>query len=455
MKLEKYTIVFLLLLSFVFLSCQKFLEEKPDKTLVIPKKLSELQALLDNSNVFNTGTAHLLGEISGDNYYLLKPVWQALSTGYEKNAYIWSEEIFEGAQSTDWNNPSLAVFYCNVVLEGVNKIIPAQQELETWNIVKGGALFYRSYVLYQLAQLFCKTYVPTSAATDLGIPLRLESDISIKTTRSTIEQTYRQLIKDAQEATQLLPQTSVLKTRPIKATAHALLARIYLQMQDYTAALNYANLSLDAYNSLIDYNTISSQAGYPFTRFNTEVLLHSHTLTPTILQPNRLIILPELYNSYDSNDLRKSCFFYIDNNGHARFKGSYFGSDAFFTGITTAEVMLIKAECEVRLGLQPAAVNSINNLLKYRYKKNTFPGIIYNDNDDLLRLILQERRKELIFRGIRWSDLKRLNLVEKTAITIKRIWDNEVYTLEPNSSRYIFPIPDAVISITGIEQNKR
>ena len=64
----------------------------------------------------------------------------------------------------------------------------------------------------------------------------------------------------------------------------------------------------------------------------------------------------------------------------------------------------------------------------------------------------QERRKELIFRGLRWIDIKRLNL-EGANIEQRRFLDGKEYILEPNSNRYALPLPDDIIRLTWMEQN--
>lgn len=68
--------------------------------------------------------------------------------------------------------------------------------------------------------------------------------------------------------------------------------------------------------------------------------------------------------------------------------------------------------------------------------------------------ILEERRKELILRGVRWGDIKRLNVIEPT-IALTRTVGNEMYQILPNSPRYALPIPNDEIVMSGIEQNER
>ncbi|WP_410528150.1 hypothetical protein [Sphingobacterium sp. IITKGP-BTPF85] len=61
----------------------------------------------------------------------------------------------------------------------------------------------------------------------------------------------------------------------------------------------------------------------------------------------------------------------------------------------------------------------------------------------------------MVFRGRRWSDLRRLNLDDRFKKTLKRSIDGQNYILEPNSLKYAHLIPDLVISESGIIQNKR
>lgn len=439
------------LLAVLLPSCSSFLDIKPDRKMVIPEKIQDFQALLDNVLIMNHGTGHLLGEISGDNYFISESVWMGLSNPYERNAHIWSKEIFQGGLSTDWNNPSLVVFYSNITLEGMKKLGYKNGENASADNINGSALFFRAYAQYQLAQLFCKTYVKSTASHDLGIPLRLESDVTMKTTRATVEECYDQITKDLKESANLLPISPLVKTRPSKAAAYALLARIYLQMNEYSEALLYGERALDLYSTLTDYNQADSSAAYPFQIYNEEVIFHSNMVSPPILNPSRLAVSSDLYNLYDNNDLRKFLYFRQDGQVY-RYKGSYHGSNAFFSGVTTSEVILIIAECHARLGNHSEAITSLNHLLDFRYKKTYKLRI---ETEGLLSVILEERRKELPFRGLRWSDLKRLNLEKTTETVLSRNWGVNIHILSPGSPRYLFPIPEAVIELTGIEQNVR
>jgi hypothetical protein len=100
------------------------------------------------------------------------------------------------------------------------------------------------------------------------------------------------------------------------------------------------------------------------------------------------------------------------------------------------------------------ALNDLNAVLAKRWKAGTFSPLTTNDRQEALTWILEERRKELVFRDLRWMDIKRLNK-EGAGIVLKRIISNTDFILPPNDLRYAMAIPEDIISITGMPQNPR
>lgn len=451
----KSYIYFLVLLLLLTTACSKnFLEEKPDKKLAIPETLDDFQALLDNTDIMNNFMP-VFGEISSDDYYILHDRWNTLTSPEQKNAYIWAKNIYEGGTYVrdDWAGRYQQVFYANTVLEGLSKLNAGEQP-EKYNNIKGSALFYRAFAFYQLAQLFCAPYIMNGDNSGVGIPLQLTADINATVTRASIAATYEQMIDDLKKALPLLPETAVNKLRPCKTAALALLSRVYLSMQDYTDAQQYAEVAIAKNNSLIDFNTLALSAAFPMQRYNDEVIFHSTIAAYTILLTTRLIIDSILYRSYETNDLRKTAWFRI-NTGNQTFKGSYDGSTTFFNGLATDECYLTKAECLARNNNVPQAMDVLNQLLVTRCKAGTFVNRSADNSSQALALILTERRKELLFRGIRWTDLRRNNLNPETATTLTRVLNGTTYTLKPGSKNYVLPIRDNVIQMSGIAQNER
>ncbi|MDX3914812.1 MULTISPECIES: RagB/SusD family nutrient uptake outer membrane protein [Olivibacter] len=438
-------------LSFVASACGDYLDIKPDKRLVVPSTLKDLQAILDNYSVMNMESTPSLGVVASDDYYLTYNDWQTANLN-DRNTYAWEKDVFEATDNrpTDWFIPYRMINYANIALEGLDKIVPNNSELAAWNGIKGSALFFRAWGHYQLAQLFCKDYDAATATQDAGLILRRESDVEATLSRSSVQDSYDFFLHDLQEAAKLLPIQVFTTARPSRVAVYALLARIYLQMRNYGLALAYADDALALQTDLLDYSSLDTSLAYPIEQFNKEVIFQATMNYKGVLSAAKLRVDSLLYASYDDADLRKAVYFW-DNKGVLTFKGSYDGSLRLFSGLSTSEVYLIKAECEARLGNEVEGRETLGRLLRLRYRDGQVPL----SEEPLLRQVLNERRKELILRGLRWSDLRRLNKEEPYQKTLIRQLDNRQRVLLPNSNLYTFPFPDIVISLNGVEQNPR
>jgi len=439
-------------------SCtREFLDEKPRSSLIVPTTLQDMQALLDNYNVMNETPC--LGEISADNYYLAYSDWQN-KVVTERNSYTWAPDIYQGTVGIpDWNEPYQQVFYANVVLEGLDKIVVTTANRDDYNNIKGSALFARAYAFYNLAQIFAKVYDSSSAATDAGIPVRLSSGVDKTVERASVKATYEQVLEDLLQSKNLIGKTlpAIARNRPSKPAVLALLARVYLSMRAYSQAGLYADSSLQMYSSLTDYNTVSATATTPFTRQNTETLYQSQQIQSNAVLDaleTTTIIDSSLYGSFNTNDLRKTIFFKLNSAGKPVIKRGYSGTIVAFSGLATDEMYLIRAEVAARAGRATDAMSDLNLLLKNRWKTGSFVPLVATNTAAALNLVLTERRKELVFRGLRWTDLRRLNL-EGYQITLVRILNGTSYQLAPNSALYILPIPPDELSMSHIAQNPR
>jgi starch-binding outer membrane protein, SusD/RagB family len=464
MKLPSFirSLMFLLLvIGLVTENCRKaFLAQKPSTNLLVPNSLNVLQELLDNTTVMNISPA--LGEVSADNYYLFYTTWIGLDTK-EYNAYIWAPDIYEGqGLVSDWDIPYQQVFYANTVLQGLTGIQPDSTDQAEWNLLEGWALFSRAFAFYNITQLFAKPYDSATAVTDQGIPIRLSPDINAKTARATIQASFAQILSDLNAAEGLLPaaiQVSNLN-RPCKLAAQALFARIYLSVGDYVDAGKYADSVLKAYPYLLDYNTPGIGGPIPFQKDMPEILYQSNLPQPgngNILEGlicAGCIVDTDLIASYDSNDLRVPIYYLQIAPGTFTLTGGYSGTIFPFSGLATDELYLIRAECYARTGDTTNALNDLDSLLMHRWKTGTFMPYPIMNAAEALDTILVERRKELVFRGLRWSDLRRLNQ-EGWNITIYRNINGRSYSLPPSSDLYTLPIPPDVIQFSNIQQNPR
>lgn len=434
----------------LFSSCKKdWFDIKSQNNLAVPNTLKDFQAILDDNSIMNSYDISL-GEAGSDGHYVTDVSYNGFYFQNDKNAYSWSQ-VQPYQEVSDWTRAYTRIYSCNLVLEGLTTLNIISQTL---NDVKGQALFQRARTFYNLSQVFAPPYSTDAPASELGIPLRLESDFNIPSKRSTLKETYEQVIKDLLIAKDLLPDLPEFKTRGSKASAYGLLARVYLSMEDYENAWKYSDLSLKIYSDLMDYNTLNKNATRPIAVFNRECIFQGLMNNAHSIIQSFMLIDIDLYNSYADKDIRRQVFFQRNlNTNTIIYKGQYTGSSVNFTGIATDELYLIRAECSARFGKTVDAMKDLNTLLVKRYE----PGFVDKtavDKDDALRKILEERKKELLLRGLRWSDLRRLNRDERFKTTITRTINGKNYTLESNSYKYTFPIPQDIIQITGIQQNK-
>ena len=457
---NKIKAILILSLALGALGCKKseFLNKKPATNLVTPTSLSDYQGILDNTNVMNlTGG---LNQLSADEYFVSDGDW-ASGLATERNAYIWAKDVYGGDVAiADWNRLYTQVFYANSVIDGLsnsNLVLTAQGQY-----LKGWALFARAYAFYDLTRTFCKAYNATTAETDLGIPIRLKSGIDDVEQRSSLQKSFDQILSDLASAIPLLPaqRASSNFNRPTKIAAFALLARIYLDMRDYTQAENYADQTLNLYNTLIDYSSVDTTSSLPFSKTNDELIYNTEQVsdwgdfTPV---GNLLARIPvALLSKYSSGDLRFPIFFGAVGDGTYYRKPGYNGQNSYpFTGLATDEIYLIKAECLARKSETASAMNELNLLLIKRFKKGVpFVPLTASNSTIALAKILSERSKEMVWRGSRWYDLKRLNL-EGANITLTRVVNGNTYTLPPNDLRWVMPIPSDEVALSGITQNPR
>ncbi|MEJ2902779.1 RagB/SusD family nutrient uptake outer membrane protein [Pedobacter panaciterrae] len=453
-KIALFTTIFLMM---VLSSCKKgWLEANPDQSLIVPKTLEDFRALLDNTSpTFNINQACGLAEIASGDFYILYSSWQSLFTVQEKSAYTWAPtaNFYNGETSADWENSYRRILNSNVILDGIKKIKAPTTRQDEWNNIYGSALFFRAFDFFNLAQEYCTAYIQATAKSELGLPLRLDYNVNIQLQRSTLQQTYDQIIRDLKSAIPLLDTTPLFKTRPSRQAVFALLARTYLAMEDYQPAGLYADSALQIQSDLMDYATLNPDAAYPIQRFNPEVIFQS-TFTFGIFNASRLIVEPTLLSNYAENDYRPKIFFKHNTNGSATYKGSYNSDKNLFGGLATDELFLIRAESNARDGKIAIALADLNHLLRNRYNRK-YRDINADNAEQVLNYIVNERRKELVFRGLRWQDLRRLNRDNRFSITLTRTFNNQTYTLMPNDKRYIFPIDEMELSLTGIQQNDR
>lgn len=450
-----YAIFFCSIFAFQTSGCTKYLDAKANKSYEVPHSLQDGQALIDyypNVNFKDAGA----GEVSADDYYLPDNTYTSLPSEFYKRMYVWERVQIFAPEINDWYNLYSKIYVANTVLTLLNDLPRNASNGSDWDNLKGQALFLRGRCFLQAVTIWSGSYNPATATSDLGIPLRLNINFNENSVRSSNQQSYDQILSDLKEAAGLLPEFPLHPVRASRPAADGLIARTYLAMNQYDSAWRYSDLALQEAGTLVDFNNLDSAARYPFAGLqyqNPEIIFESRFSIPLPLISSFADIDTTLYDSYASGDLRKQMYFQANPDGSHQFKGSYEGSLLLFSGVATDECLLMRAESSARMGQIGPAMNDLNSLMIKRWD-NTRPFIpaTATSQSDAVSQILSERRKELLMRGLRWIDLKRLNETG-AGIVLTRKLNGQVFTLSPNSTGYALPIPEDIISISGMKQN--
>lgn len=417
-------------------SCESYLDVKPNKAIDTPDSIEAVEALLDNAesmNYFPTQAVVMGDEFVADD--------QAISSMdlLEQNFYLWLPRPFEVNDLVfDWRDLYNQIQIANVALESLVKMDQGNSKVSE---LKGTALFYRAFAYFNLSTLFLEGANLETTGISQKIPIRRGTSMVFRPELAD-RQAIRELIReDLEEAIENLPSFTPYLSRPSLQAGYAFLSRVYLDWEEFELAKNAAEQALSLGGELLDYKDLDKNATYPIPRFSSEVIWLARVGgTSYFNSQSGFQISPELLNLYDSTDLRKELFFITRSSGFINFRGSYLSGRPLFGGLSLNESYLNYSESLVRTGDLKRGEEVLNQLLENRMMEGWEPVKFLNENQ-ALEILLKERRKELPFRGIRWADLRRFNSDDRFQQTLRRTYEGTVYELEPNSEKYLLPIP--------------
>lgn len=464
MRFIKYT--FLLLAGITALcSCRKYVEITP-KGKIIPTEVRDYRLLMNNTTLLlpTMGT----NEYGTDDLsFAPSDVYLTVISDVIQRLYNWADFIYaDGATDPEWNRMYSQIYVANTVITGA----PTATNGSTTdkNQVWGEALVLRANNYLYLVNQYAKMYDPATAATDAGVPLVLQPDLNASLVRVPVKQVYDQIISDLQTAVPLLQDSSVNnKYYASKAAAYSLMARAYLYMGDYTNALTNAQNALAINKTIFDLNTIANNPENTLLNsVNPEIIYWKNAGNAYA----NMIFSDEFLGIFQTGDLRRKLWMIDANILFPTWAGvTYNGENNYNAttkkvksmtrnvGPTVPEMMLVQAECLARTGKYNDAINVINALRTKRILAANYSPLTNIPDAQVLSTVLEERRRELFCRGIRWFDLRRLNKEAAFKKTIVHTWSNgTTNSLEPGSNRYLYPIPPVVLALsTEITPNPR
>jgi starch-binding outer membrane protein, SusD/RagB family len=309
------------------------------------------------------------------------------------------------------------------------------------------AKFLRGAAYFNLAQVFGKAFNDGNPATNLGVPIVLVptrgvSD-ELKVARNTVQDVYTRITTDLTEARDALPQTNGVFANTF--TASALLTRVYLAMGDYAKAGAEAQrvIASNRYTLFPDirgnYVRISNGSETIFAVQNTATAFNNDMAVfyaPLPYGRADIQVRDAHLTRYEAGDARATLFV---TTSRGRMSAKYASPDGVVdprrTNITVlrlAEMHLVRAEVNARLraggsnafvgGATPETdINAIRARVGLAAKETV-----------TLADVLAERRNELMFEGVLFMDLKRLQETTRLQGSPDIQW---------NDPRLVFPIP--------------
>ena len=396
-------------------SCSKELDQKPSDAIPqedvlsndesVKKALNGAYDVMTGDYLLN-GDLQLYSELLGAN-------GEVLWTGtYNQPREIFQKRILTNNSyvTNSWLNAYKAINICNNILSALDVVNEDDR-----NRVKGEALFIRGELYFELVRFFSKPYSTGGASSNPGVqiittPTQAGITEANYVARSTVQQTYDQVLADLKEAKDLLPEDNGIYASTYAASA--ILSRVYLQMADYANARDEANrvIESDYYALNDDYtNAFNNDENSSEDIFAVQVSEQDPTNDFNLFwsipdyggRSGDVDIEQDHLDLYQAADARLA-FFYLDDLDVWR-AGKWQQYAKNIPLIRLSEMYLTRAECNNRLGTSVGA-SAFADMKRIRDRA----GLGTTQAYVTLNNILLERHLELAFEGEKIHDIKRL-----------------------------------------------
>lgn len=419
-------VVIILMLGFLFFSCEKLVEVAPPSNKLIQKVVFESDATAQSamtgiynqlfitafSNGFSSSITFLSG-LSADNLRNIR------TTSLNRMEFEQNELLPDNPDNLYvWSSAYNVIYMTNSFLEGLAGSEEITSSLK--NQLEGEARFIRAFTFFYLVNLYG------------DVPLILDTnyeDNQIASRNSTSE-VYEQIINDLQIAIDLL-STEYLngeRTQVNQYAATALIARVYLYMENWTAAENYSSKVINEgsiYKLLGDLNEVflanSNEAIWQISPIGGGgIVTHTKEGSLFIIDPiasffASIQLRDDFVDTFQEDDKRLSNWTGYNSGMEAYYSYKYkiwnsneFPIEEYSMVLRFAEQFLIRAEARANQGNLSGAIADLDVIRNRAGLESIFELNPNITQEELLELIIEERRKELFAEwGHRWLDLKR------------------------------------------------
>ncbi|MFY7653260.1 MAG: RagB/SusD family nutrient uptake outer membrane protein [Chitinophagaceae bacterium] len=470
----KLKIVSFAVLAAMAVSCNK------EKLEPVPQTaLSDAVAFSDSSRcvqqVNGVYSALKAGQMYAGRYQVYQDVRGEDFLNQTNNAVTawltWQHNVTASANEVQnfWAAAYATINRANVVIDGLTKS-SINANLKR-NLI-GEAKVVRAISYFSLLQLYARPFTDGNGSR-LGVPLKLNPETSSGSNdqaRATVAEVYTQILKDLNEAEAELPvsygSATLNTTRAHRNTAIALKTRVYLNMGQFANVLTEGNKIVPNSTTALPISQWAASSGVAnnlqanianvFTNYTTAESILSMPFT-TLDVPGTQNGLGWYYNAGPNGggeftlnttgngiaanagwrevDARKVNFLRVSGGLTRLAKWPKAAADADWSPVVRyAEVMLNVAEAAARQAsgtTVDARALAILNAIRKR-SDATIDDFAPATKDELINLILTERRIELLGEGFRTSDIIRTGSSFPAKGTISAV--------APSSDIYLWPI---------------
>lgn len=212
-----------------------------------------MEEQFDNKNLLelSQGSYRLLkndGGLIDNGYYFWAfgaddVTWNGTSTGSTFKLYNYSRNIASSTTEYTWELGYRVIGNCNKIIEIIQGL--GNESTREQTIMMGENYYLRALSYFLLVNEFAQPY-SNNPTQNPGLPLKLTSDPNdLPQSRSTVAEVYDQVVLDLKDAITYLtlqqgetPKSNIYAT---KEAAEALLARVYLYMENWDGAWEMAN----------------------------------------------------------------------------------------------------------------------------------------------------------------------------------------------------------------------
>lgn len=490
MKIKKYKILAMAVITMCFTACDSYLDVEPKGTADENKMFSDFEGFRDA--MYGAYSSISKNDLYGNNlsYGFIDELAQLYFNDAEAGidggnvllkktiSYEYKDQMLRPIINSIWGQSYKSISYVNNIIKHIEKV--NMESNPHYKLIKGEAYAFRAFMHFDLLRKFSENM--TVAPDSRGVPYSTEFDLELPEL-GDVEKTYDNILDDIKVAEDILESDTIMdQANPVSSfgterTLHlnkyavwALKSRVYLWKGDLTNAATYAEKVINSKRfTLYDKVELKKNVRYPSKQETIWAVFNDKQYEP-------------VYNKFVWEDANNKSLQYVrsdvediyevssfdDENSDSRFS-AYFTSGAHgklftrllekptvdaktgkierdsingFTMIRLPEMYYIAAEALYDTNLDKSK-KYFNDLRNSRGLSDISDDRI-DTKEKFINELFLDKKKEFWGEGQIFLEYKRLN---------KDIEDKEGNIHTASNAIFVFPWPDNEIEFGNTFKN--